>query len=202
MRIIAGEFRGRRLKGPRDTALRPTGDRLKETLFDILGPRVTGSVFADVFAGTGSIGLEALSRGAREVVFVESNPEAARLIRRNLEICGVSSGFRVLRQEAFSSLRSLGREGFAADTVFLDPPYNFEPYADLLDIIFRTAIAREGSVCIIEHHAKAHVPEQGPGYSRFRIVAQSDKRLSFYHCRCQVYGLQFSPGCTQQVQGP
>jgi len=183
MRIIAGRLRGRRLKGPRGLELRPTGDRLKETLFDILGPAIEGTVVLDVFAGTGSVGLEALSRGAREVVFIESNQEAARLIRQNLAICGISSGFRLVNQDAFPALRLLGRGDFSADIVFLDPPYEFEPYGDLLDIIFRRGIAGESSRCIVEHHSKAAIPEAGPGYERTRVVRQSDKCLSFYEKR-------------------
>ena len=183
MRIITGKYRGRRLKAPKGIDLRPTGDRLKETLFDILGAGAEGAVVLDVFAGTGSIGLEALSRGAREVVFIESNPKAARLIRQNLAICGISSGFRLVNQDAFSALRLLGREDFTADVVFLDPPYEFEPYDDLLDIIFRRGIAGESSRCIVEHHSKAPIPEAGPGYQRTRVVRQSDKCLSFYEKR-------------------
>ncbi len=180
MRIISGTLRGRILKGPRGTELRPTGDRLKETLFDVLGCRVAGSVFMDVFAGTGSIGIEAHSRGAKDVLFIESDSEAIRLIRRNLEICGIQSGFRLLPQEAFGALRQLGRQEFSADLLFFDPPYRFTPYRDLLDIVFRMGIASDDSLCIIEHHAKAGVPESGPGYSLLRTIRQSDKQLSFY----------------------
>lgn len=180
MRIISGKFRGRRLKGPKGTELRPTGDRLRETLFDILGPGIEGAVVLDAFAGTGAVGLEALSRGAREVVFIESNAEAARLIRQNLAICGISTGYRLVNQDAFSALRLLGRKDFSADIAFFDPPYEFEPYGDLLDIIFRKGIAGESSRCILEHHSKAPVPEAGLGYRRTRTVRQSDKCLSFY----------------------
>src|SRR5688572_1231507 len=90
VRIIAGQFKGRKLKGPRGTSVRPTGDRLKETLFNILGTSVRDSRFLDVFAGTGAIGLEALSRGACEVVFIESSTEGERLIRANLQLCGIT----------------------------------------------------------------------------------------------------------------
>ena len=96
MRIISGKFGGRRLKGPRGNEMRPTGDRLKETLFNILGAEIRGAVLLDVFSGTGAIGLEALSRGAREVVFIERDPDGTRLIRSNLELCGINSGFRII----------------------------------------------------------------------------------------------------------
>jgi len=180
MRIISGKFRGRRLKSPQGSSLRPTADRLKETLFDILGPAVAGSSFLDVFAGSGNIGLEALSRHAASVVFVESDPAAVRLIRQNLALCGVAEGCRFIQQEAFSALRRLGREKAHADFIFMDPPYLFEPYGDLLKILFQTGIAGDRSICIIEHHAKANLPESTTESRRFRQVSQSDKRLSFY----------------------
>jgi 16S rRNA (guanine966-N2)-methyltransferase len=180
MRIISGKLRGRILKGPRGMELRPTGDRLKETLFNILGSRIHGAIFMDVFAGTGSIGIEAISRGADEVLFIESNPDAVRLIRNNLESCGIRAGFRLIAQDVFATLRQLGRQEVPADIVFFDPPYRFVPYGDLLDIMFRMNIASGDALCVIEHHAKAEVPEGGPGYRRFRVVKQGDTRLSFF----------------------
>lgn len=180
MRIISGKFRGRRLKSPRGADLRPTSDRLKETLFNILGPEISGSVFLDVFAGTGAIGLEALSRGARAAVFIESNREAAKLIRQNLELCGIASDFRILVGDVFTLLRTLARESFNADIAVLDPPYHWGPYRDLLETLFRTGIARAGSRVVIEHHRKAALPPAGDGFRCVRVVRQSDKCLSFY----------------------
>jgi 16S rRNA (guanine966-N2)-methyltransferase len=180
MRIISGKYRGRRLKAPKGDTLRPTGDRLKETLFDILGAAVQGAVFLDVFAGTGAIGLEAASRGADRVVFIEWEPQAVRLIQSNLDLCGITGGYRLVDRDAFWALRSLGRAAFTADIIFLDPPYDWEPYPDLLQILFRTGIARTGSQVIVEHHSKARVPESGELYRLARRVKQSDKCLSFY----------------------
>jgi len=180
MRIIAGRFRGRRLKGPEGLDLRPTSDRLRETLFDILGPGVDGSIVLDVFAGTGGIGLEAISRGARQVVFVESNKEAVRLIRSNISLCGVSSDYRILQGDAFSMLRSLARERFTADIVFLDPPYDWGPYRDLIEILFRIGLARTGARVVVEHHRKSALPDAGAGFRCVRTVRQSDKCLSFF----------------------
>jgi 16S rRNA (guanine(966)-N(2))-methyltransferase RsmD len=180
MRIIAGKFRGKRLKGPRGTVLRPTSDRLKETLFGILSSSICDTVFVDAFAGTGSIGLEALSRGAREVLFIESNPQALRLIQENLRLCGIAGGYRVLHQDVFTALRQLSREGLCADTLFLDPPYDWQPYRDLLEICFRTGLVHEGSRIVVEHHAKAYLPVSGEEYERARVVRQGDKCLSFY----------------------
>jgi len=180
MRIISGRFRGRRLKGPRGMDLRPTSDRLKETLFNILAPEISGSRVLDVFAGTGAIGLEALSRGAQQVVFIESSQEAVQLIRQNLALCGITTGFRILPGDVFAALRTLAREAFEADITFLDPPYHWGPYRDLLEILFGSGIAPPGSRVVIEHHRKSLLPESGTGFRCVRTVKQSEKCLSFY----------------------
>jgi len=180
MRIISGKHRGRKLYGPKGQEIRPTADRLKETLFNILGGRIIDGIFLDVFGGTGAIGLEAISRGAREVVFVERNPAAIRLIRRNLELCGIASGFRIVEQDVFTALRALARQGFQANILFLDPPYDWEPYPDLLELLFAQNIAGNMSIVIMEHNRKASLPLSRSGYERFRIVRQGDHCLSFY----------------------
>jgi 16S rRNA (guanine966-N2)-methyltransferase len=180
MRVISGAFRGRRLQGPPNRVLRPTSDRLKETLFNILGSAVQEATVLDGFAGTGAVGLEALSRGAREVVFIDSDRDAVRLIRRNLETCGVTSGYRILQEDVFTSMRALARAEFRADIAFLDPPYHWGPYRDLIGTLFSTGIASGATRVILEHHSKADVPEIAPGFHRVRIVRQSDKCLSFF----------------------
>lgn len=180
MRVITGKYRGRKLAGPSGLEIRPTGDRLKETLFDVLGTKVNGAVVLDVFGGSGAIGIEALSRGARQVVVVESAPAACRLIRRNAEACGIGRGIRILQQDAFRALRALAREGFKADIVFFDPPYDFEPYEDLLEITFARQLLEQPATVIVEHHRRADVPESGGGYRRSRAIRQGDHCLSFY----------------------
>jgi 16S rRNA (guanine(966)-N(2))-methyltransferase RsmD len=161
-------------------SIRPTSDRIKETLFDILGPGIRGAVILDVFAGTGAIGIEALSRGAREAVFVESGAEGGRLIGENLKLCGIDRGFRLIRQDAFFALRMLAREKFSPDFAFLDPPYDFKPYHDLLEILFGTGLAGQGTGVVIEHDRRAFLPEDGMRYMRTRTVRQGDHCLSFY----------------------
>jgi 16S rRNA (guanine966-N2)-methyltransferase len=180
MRIISGKYRGRKLAGPSGLELRPTGDRLKETLFNVFGQEVSGAVVLDVFGGSGAIGIEALSRGARQAVFIESASGACRLIRRNAELCGISSGYRIVQKDAFMALRALGREGFKANMVFFDPPYDFKPYVDLLEITFTRGLLANPSRVVIEHHRKAVLPESGKGYRRARIIRQGDHCLSFY----------------------
>jgi 16S rRNA (guanine966-N2)-methyltransferase len=180
MRIISGKYRGRKLLGPSGLELRPTGDRLKETLFNVLGPSVSGAVVLDVFGGSGAIGIEALSRGARQAVFIENATGACRLIRRNIEHAGIKAGYRIVQMDVFMALRTLAREGFKANIVFFDPPYDFRPYGDLLEITFaRDLLVRSGRV-VIEHHRKAALPESGKGYRHVRIIRQGDHCLSFF----------------------
>jgi 16S rRNA (guanine966-N2)-methyltransferase len=180
MRVISGKFKGRRLKGPHGMGLRPTGGRLKETLFNILGTSVAGAVVLDAFAGAGAIGIEALSRGAREVVYIESGAEARRLVKHNLELCGIKQGFRIVEQDIFMAMRSLARSGCKVDIVYFDPPYNWKLYHDLLDIVFKKGLVSDHARVVIEHHRKADIPESGEGYVRSRIVRQGDHCLSFF----------------------
>jgi len=160
--------------------LRPTGDRLKESLFNILKPRIAGAVVFDVFSGTGSIGIEALSRGADTIVFIDRDPAAGKLVRQNLEICGVEDGFQIIQEDVFTSLRSLARREVRADIIFFDPPYDWQYYADLLKLAFDSGIVTPGICVIIEHGRKAVLPESGDGYSRYRTVRQGDNCLSVY----------------------
>jgi 16S rRNA (guanine966-N2)-methyltransferase len=180
MRVISGRFRGRKLKGPEGLELRPTGDRLKESLFNILKSEIAGAVVLDAFAGTGAIGIEALSRGASEAVFIESSATACRLIRKNLELCRIETGYSILQQDVFTSLRFLGRQRFKANIAFFDPPYDWKPFRDLLETILKNGLLAQLSCAVIEHHRKAEIPDFGNGYLRFRIVRQGDHCLSFY----------------------
>lgn len=180
MRVIAGKYRGRRLSGPQGLEIRPTGDRLKESLFNILAPLIPGAVVLDAFGGTGAIGIEALSRGAREVVFIEKSPAGSRLIRRNLDACAVADGARIVEQDVFTALRFLARQGFAADILYFDPPYDWEPYGDLLALAFGRGLARAGACVIVEHRRRTPPPEAGDGFARTRLVRQGDHCLSFY----------------------
>jgi 16S rRNA (guanine(966)-N(2))-methyltransferase RsmD len=160
--------------------LRPTGDRLKETLFNVLGQSVADAVMLDVFGGAGAIGIEALSRGAREAVFIESAEAGCRLIRHNLELCGIKTGFRILQEDVFKAMRHLARRGFKSNIVFFDPPYDWKPYDDLLEITFTRGLLAQPSHVVMEHHRKAILPESEESYRRSRIIRQGDHCLSFY----------------------
>ena len=185
MRVIAGTYRSRILESLKGLALRPTSDRLRETLFDVLGASVAGSRFIDLFAGTGAIGIEALSRGAAEAVFVENHPPAVALIRRNLESLGIRTGATVLSTEALRGLEKLASRqkgttsGF--DIVFLDPPYAAaKEYARVLEFLGSTELVAPGGVVVVEHRRSFDLPEEVRALLRFRVLRQGDAALSFY----------------------
>jgi 16S rRNA (guanine(966)-N(2))-methyltransferase RsmD len=181
MRIVAGQYRSRVLKSPGKLRLRPTSDRLRETLFNILGPTVEGSLFVDLYAGTGAVGIEALSRGAREVIFIEKHSAAVALIRKNLEQLGVTAGAEILAMDAQRGLDVLASRHMLADFVFLDPPYKeageYERVLDFLDGAHLLALA--GHI-IVEHGRRRELPERLTRLERSRIVEQGDAILSFY----------------------
>jgi 16S rRNA (guanine966-N2)-methyltransferase len=185
MRVIAGTYRSRILKSLKGLALRPTSDRLRETLFNILGTGIAGARFVDVFAGTGAVGIEALSRGAAEVVFIENHPPAVALIRKNLESLGVCSGAIVLGTDALRGLGTLAAKkkdaGSTFDFVFLDPPYAAtKEYARVLRVLGSATFLAPGSVVIVEHRKNYDLPTHAGLLTRFRILKQGDAALSFY----------------------
>ncbi|MGA9885649.1 MAG: 16S rRNA (guanine(966)-N(2))-methyltransferase RsmD [Candidatus Acidiferrales bacterium] len=181
MRVIAGKFRSRRLTGPGLLEVRPTSDRLRETLFDVLGPTVEDSLFFDLYAGTGAIGIEAISRGAREVVFVESHLKTARLIRENLTGLGVNGGAEVLDMTAQYGLEKLASRHLLADFIFLDPPYNApDEYTKTLEFLDASHLVAPEGIVIAEHVRKLELPERFLRLERTRLLEQGDAALSFY----------------------
>jgi 16S rRNA (guanine966-N2)-methyltransferase len=185
MRVIAGTYRSRILKSLKGLALRPTSDYLRETLFNVLGPAVAGSRFIDVFAGTGAVGIEALSRGAVEVVFIENHAPAAALIHRNLESLDVRTGALVLPLDAMKGLEKLAARRKPADPpfdfVFLDPPYAAaKDYDRVLRFLGATTFMSPHSLVIAEGSRKFSLPEQVGQLHRTRVLAQGDAALTFY----------------------
>lgn len=185
MRVIAGIYRSRILKTLQGLTLRPTSDRLRETLFNVLAPSLAGAHFVDLFAGTGAIGIEALSRGVSEVVFIENHPPAATLIRRNLDSLEVRSGATVLAVDALRGLAMLAaqKKGLAPgfDHIFLDPPYAAsKDYARVLDFLGFADLLAPGGLVVAEHRRNFDLPEEAGALRRFRVLKQGDAALSFY----------------------
>ena len=181
MRIIAGTFRSRRLKTLPGVATRPSSDRLRETLFNVLGPSVRGAVFADAYAGSGAVGLEALSRGAEFVYFLESHRSAVRVIEANLKSLGLEEGYEILPVDVCAGLRSLEQRGIRFDVVFLDPPYKeAEAYERTLALLGDSKLLMPGAVVVAEHHRKQALAESFGVLALTRTLRQGDSALGFY----------------------
>ena len=177
MRVIAGTLKGRRLKAPTWEGLRPTSDKLRETLFNILAPRMEGARVLDGYAGTGAVGIEALSRGAEMVTFVETDRRAQALIAENLAHCGVESGYAIIRAGVERAVDDL--PAASLDIVFLDPPYD-----ERVDAVIAAAaeVIAPGGVLVLEHARRQKAPELAGRLIRVRQVTSGSSMLSFYSC--------------------
>jgi 16S rRNA (guanine966-N2)-methyltransferase len=185
MRVIAGQYRSRPLHSLRGMDIRPTSDKLRETLFNVLTAgrpdALTDTVWLDLYAGTGAVGIEALSRGARSVYFVESSPRAIEVIQENLRSLGIGEGAEVQEREVVRALRLLDSEAVACDFCFLDPPYRMqEAYAEAMGFLSSSRLLRPISVVIAEHEKRFDPGERFGALERFRTLKQGDAALSFY----------------------
>ena len=187
MRVIAGHFRSRVLSAPPGLDTRPTSDRLRETLFNVLAPRISGAAFLDLYAGSGAVGIEAISRGAARVAFVERDPAAARVLRGNLESLHISEGFRVHAGSVKTFLQKraadAGPKPDPNDIVFLDPPYDAaDEYASTLNLLGGSTAAHlaPDAVVIAEHRRKTTLEESYGTLRRTRLLEQGDAALRFY----------------------
>lgn len=180
MRVIAGIYRGRVLKNPPDGKTRPTSDRLRETLFNVLAPQIDNETrFLDLCAGTGAIGIEALSRGAAFVTFVDVSKRACALIEENLDKLAVP--------ESQTELLNLDAENFTSrehktgwDVAFFDPPYDFNHSLVMHEFGTKSDLLRDGGMLVVEHHTKSHMPDAVGNIRRWRILKQGETQLSFY----------------------
>ncbi len=179
MRIIAGKFRSRTLKAAEH--FRPTTDRVRETLFNILQNEIQDSVFVDAFAGSGSVGIEAMSRGAAKVYFIESNRKALSVLEQNLEACGEGESWRILTLDVWKALQILPEQLSSADLLFFDPPYAFAKYSQLLEA---TAKSFPDATCIIEHSSRSHF-EIPPELEQTRTTCIGETTLSFFRKKLQ-----------------
>jgi 16S rRNA (guanine(966)-N(2))-methyltransferase RsmD len=188
MRVIAGQYRSRLLRSLPGMGLRPTADRLRETLFNVLcagnPAALEGTTWLDFYAGTGAVGIEALSRGAKMVCFAESSKAAADLIAANLNSLGVVDGFKIVRAETAKALRLWEAASVIADYVFLDPPYRLrEEYSHTLGALAKSTLLRERSIVIAEHEKRFDPGGSLGALQRYRTLEQGDAALSFYSKR-------------------
>jgi len=185
MRIIAGQLKGRRLSGPGDPGrgkkaapgFRPTSDSLRETLFNVLGPSIADARVLDGFAGTGAVGLEAISRGAGHVTFVEREAAALAVLRDNVARCGVADACTIVAAD-FSSFASRQPAPGPFSFVFLDPPYEMTSLEPLL--VAAASVAAPEARLVLEHSSRSASPETAAGWRRTRVLTAGDSALSFY----------------------
>jgi 16S rRNA (guanine(966)-N(2))-methyltransferase RsmD len=193
MRVIAGQYRSRRLASLPGMDLRPTSDRLRETLFNVLTAgnpsALVGTTWVDLFAGTGAVGIEALSRGAGQVYFVDVSRQATQLIAKNLAGLQIRSGADILTLTAVQALQQLGGQCIRADFVFLDPPYRkAEAYRDTLEALASSQIVAPATVVIAEHERKFDPGDWFGDLARYRKLEQGDAVLSFYQAAATSCG--------------
>ncbi|HPT83648.1 MAG TPA: 16S rRNA (guanine(966)-N(2))-methyltransferase RsmD [Limnochordia bacterium] len=179
MRVIAGKAKGTKLASVKGLSTRPTGDRVKEALFNILGPAVVESSFLDLFAGSGAIGLEALSRGARQVVWVEADRACCEQIKKNLARTGLQGGV-VYRSDVFAALNGLHKRGEQFDLIFLDPPYNRGLVAKTLERLTATELLTPEGIIIAEASKKEEAPLGVSKLCLEQIRTYGETALLFY----------------------
>ncbi|HTW60933.1 MAG TPA: 16S rRNA (guanine(966)-N(2))-methyltransferase RsmD [Terracidiphilus sp.] len=186
MRIIAGTYRSRAIEAPPGLSTRPTSDRLRETLFNVLAPRIQNTLFLDLYAGSGAVGIEAISRGAAHVTFVERAPAALKVLRANLARLGIRSGFHIHSASVGAFLRSSSTtipKPAPHEVVFLDPPYDAaQEYAATLELLARadSGMLAPGALVVAEHRRKQILKERYGTLKRTRLLEQGDAALSFY----------------------
>lgn len=181
MRVIAGTYKGRKLKSPPSMQVRPTSDRLRETLFNVIAPRIVDTRFLDLCAGSGAVGIEALSRGALWATFVDRSRKMCALVEANLDLCKIPEDqTEVVNLTAEDFLKQTSnRKSDGWDIIFFDPPYAHD-YTEVLRLVDEHKLLNSGGLFIAEHHHKNELPQQVGGLNRFRVLKQGDSALSFY----------------------
>ena len=183
MRVIAGKFKGRNLKSPPSMQVRPTSDRLRETLFNVIAARVPDARFLDLCAGSGAVGIEAMSRGAAHATFVDRSRRSCQLIESNLNLCGVAEEQRdIFCSEVTEFLtHTSSQTADRWDVVYFDPPYK-QDYLPTLEILGSSQLLNDDGLLVVEHHHKTELPDTVGKLHRTRVLKQGDSSLSFYSC--------------------
>ena len=179
MRIISGTSRGRRLATQRGQAIRPTSDRIKGSIFNSLGDDVAGKRVLDLFAGTGNLGLEALSRGAKRVVFVEKGRNAVRLIQKNLSTCGMQMSAEVFTTGTRRAIGIFHQRGESFDLILMDPPYRQGMVQETLRELETEPIYHQGSILVVQHDRREPLPDITEGWNVIRERRMGDTVISF-----------------------
>ncbi|MEN6350132.1 MAG: 16S rRNA (guanine(966)-N(2))-methyltransferase RsmD [Syntrophomonas sp.] len=182
MRIIAGRAKGRRLKAPPGLNTRPLTNMIKESLFNVLGAGIEGSSFLDLFAGSGSVGIEALSRNARLVIFVDKGAEAVRTIKDNLNNCGFTEGNEVYRNDVFKAIEILQKRGLKFDFIYVDPPFSNEAiFEKVIIALDKAKILSNQGITIIRTRRKKDLPVALSSINKYRVNNYGESTLHYYH---------------------
>lgn len=180
MRVIGGEAKGKTIKTLRGQEVRPTSDLVREALFAIIGSRIEGAVFLDLFAGSGSVGIEALSRGAKETIFIDENPKCIKMIRENLAGCALKEKGRIYQSESLRFGGSSRLKPRSLDIIFIDPPYGVDLAQKALMLIDKKEVLTEGSWVIVEHFHKTRFLKELINLKLFKERRFGTTQLSFY----------------------
>ncbi len=188
MRVTGGKLRGIPIKAPGGKRTRPTSDKIRQALFNVLGDSVAGARTLDLFAGSGALAIEALSRGAESAIFVEKDTSAVRVMRANIEKMRLSEKARVLRSDFRSALARLSREGERFDIIFIDPPYEGDLLADVRAALRENNVTTKDTIIVVEHFAKTTPPETISGLPLNNTRAYGQTSLSYYYPRDESPG--------------
>ena len=180
MRVITGTAKGKKLLTPKDERVRPTTDRIKETLFNIISPYVRDAVLIDCFAGTGGVGIEALSRGARQAYFIDNHRESIELIKKNLKIARLEEKATTLPVEVSVALRSLAHKNIKADIIFMDPPYHLNIISRLIETIGQKNLLAEDGIIIAEHDNTIELKDQIGSFIKVDQRVYGTTIMSYY----------------------
>ncbi|MDI6604667.1 MAG: 16S rRNA (guanine(966)-N(2))-methyltransferase RsmD [Thermoanaerobacteraceae bacterium] len=180
MRIVSGIARGRKLKCPPGREVRPTADMVKEALFNIIGQDVIDCIFLDLFAGTGSVGIEALSRGASFCYFVEKVYNNIKYIKKNISLSNLTDKGQIIHKDANEALIIFNKAGIKFDIIYIDPPYYKNLYEKPLIYISKSKILKDNGYIIVEHHKADILKDRYDNLERIRIKSYSETCLSFY----------------------
>ncbi|KUO70071.1 MAG: hypothetical protein APF77_24680 [Clostridia bacterium BRH_c25] len=186
MRVIAGEFGGRRLDPIEGTDIRPTSDKVKESLFNILGDTVIDSIFLDLFGGTGGIGIEALSRGAKHVVFIDTSIKSIKVLKGNLKNLNVEDNVEVFHTDYSTAIGKLHKYNKQFDIIFIDPPYSVGMAKAALEELDKNPIIAQSGLVIVEHDSRDDMPQRVGKLHMCRIKQYGNTTLSFYNINEQM----------------
>ncbi|RMF61631.1 MAG: 16S rRNA (guanine(966)-N(2))-methyltransferase RsmD [Calditrichaeota bacterium] len=177
MRIIAGKYKGRHLIAAKDQSIRPTTDRIKEYIFQLLNDFVVDALVLDLFSGSGSLGLEALSRGAKEVTFVDNSSNSLRVLRKNIARVKVTEPVTIVKKDVLTFLKG-NKQPF--DLIFIDPPFKWNRYEELLPLLFKETNLTEYGLVVLESEKSHHLPEEGEAFEVLRQKRFDRSIITFF----------------------